>query len=76
LPVWTFAISTSLKTCRDLMFSYGVYPILVENMPTDWAMCARDYVETYGLKGSCLIKAEGPSPDHPDINHSMEIIDL
>ena len=76
LPVWTFAISTSLKTCRDLMFSYGVYPIRVKEMPTDWAACARNYVETYGLKGSCFIKAEGPSPDHPDINHSMEIIDL
>jgi pyruvate kinase len=76
LPVWTLAISTSLNTCRNLMFSYGVYPILVESMPTDWAMCARNYVETYRLEGSCFIKAEGPSPDHPDINHSMEIIDL
>lgn len=24
LPLWIFAICTSLKTCRDLMFSYGV----------------------------------------------------
>ncbi len=76
LPVWIIAISTSLKTCRDLMFSYGVYPILDDIESTDWVHRARGYVKTHGLKGSCLIKAEGPSPKHPDITHKMEIIEL
>ena len=76
LPVWIIAVSPSLKTCRDLMFSYGVYPIMEENRPKDWATCARGYVETHGFKGSCFIKAEGPSPAHPEINHKMEIIEL
>ena len=76
LPVWIFAISTSLKTCRDLMFSYGVYPILEENGSEDWVARAKRYVKTHELKGSCLIKAEGPSPAHPDMNHKMEIIEL
>jgi pyruvate kinase len=58
------------------MFSYGVYPILEESKPKDWIASARGYVKTHGLKGTCLIKAEGPSPDHPDINHKMEIIEL
>lgn len=76
LPAWIIAVSTSLKTCRDLMFSYGVYPILEESTPKDWAACARGYVEQYGFEGSCFIKAEGPSPDHPDVNHKMEILEL
>ena len=76
LPVWIFAISTSLKTCRDLMFSYGVYPILEENLPEDWIDHARGYVESHGLQGSCFIMAEGPSSDHPNVNHKMEIIEL
>ena len=76
LPVWIMAISTSLKTCRDLMFSYGVHPIMEESRPKDWPDTARDYVKKYDLQGSCLLKAEGPSPDHPDINHKMEIIEL
>ncbi len=76
LPVWIIAISTSRKTCRDLMFSYGVYPMLEKNQPEDWADFARRYVETRGLKGTCFIKAEGPSLDHPNVNHKMEIIEL
>jgi pyruvate kinase len=76
LPVWIIAISTSLKTCRDLMFSYGVYPVMEDIRPTNWPETAKNYVEKFQLQGSCLIKAEGPSPDHPDINHKMEIIEL
>jgi len=76
LPVWIFSFSSSLKTCQDLLFSYGVYPILEDTTSTDWTLQAREYVKTFGLQGSTLIKAEGPSADHPDINHQLEIIVL
>ena len=78
LPVWIIAISSSQKTCRDLMFSYGVCPVLekTKTEPEDWAARARECVKDHGLKGTCFIKAEGPSPDHPEINHKMEIIEL
>ena len=76
LPVWIIAVSNSLKTCRDLMFSYGVYSILEESQPKDWDARARRYAEIHGFRGSCFIKAEGPSADRPDINHKMEIIEL
>jgi len=72
LPVWIIAVTSSLKTCRDLMFSYGVYPILEKDQPKDWAERARQYAQAHGFKGSCFIRAEGPSPDHPDVNHKME----
>ncbi|AGF76903.1 pyruvate kinase [Desulfocapsa sulfexigens DSM 10523] len=76
LPVWILAVSTSVKTCRDLMFSYGVHPILEKKRPENWTNTARNYIKTFGLEGNCMVKAEGPSPDHPDINHKMEIIEL
>ena len=76
LPVWIIAISTSLKTCSNLMFSYGVYPIHEESTPKDWVASAKSYIKAHGFKGNCFIKAEGPSPDHPDSTHKMEIIEL
>ena len=76
LPVWIIAISASLKTCNDLMFSYGVFPIHDESQSTDWIARAKGYAEAHGFDGTCFIKAEGPSPGHPDINHKMEIIEL
>jgi len=76
LPVWIIAVSTSFKTCQDLMFSYGVFPMHEECKPENWVTCARDYVKNHNIEGTCFIKAEGPSLDHPDINHKMEIIEL
>lgn len=76
LPVWIFAISTSFKTCQDLMFSYGVIPLHKACKPEDWVSFARDYAKQCAIEGTCFIKAEGPSSDHPNVNHKMEIIEL
>lgn len=76
LPVWIIAISSALKTCQDLLFSYGVYPIHEESKPKDWTVYAKDYAQGHDFKDTWFIKAEGPSEDHPEINHKMEIIEL
>ncbi|MBM9538596.1 pyruvate kinase [Desulfobulbus alkaliphilus] len=76
LPTWILGVSSNRKTCKELLFSYGVFPIYEINHPTDWTDFARDYALKYRLKGSCIIQTEGPSPENPDRNHKMEIIDL
>lgn len=76
LPTWILAVSSNKKTCRELLFSYGVFPIYEINHPHDWTDFARDYALKYRLKGSCIIQTEGPSPENPERNHKMEIIDL
>ncbi|MBU0945223.1 MAG: pyruvate kinase [Proteobacteria bacterium] len=76
LPVWILAITPIHKTCQELLFSYGVWPILEQDHPTDWSDYARYWVETFGLSGKCILQTEGPSPDHPTTNHKIEIISL
>ncbi|VAW41891.1 Pyruvate kinase [hydrothermal vent metagenome] len=76
LPKWILAVSSSEKTCRELMFSYGVYPILEKEHPHDWTAYGRHYAKEHALTGSFIIQTEGPSPEHPEINHKMEIIAL
>lgn len=76
LPTWILGISSNKKTCREMLFSYGVLPIYEPNHPADWTDYARDYAIKYRLKGSCIIQTEGPSPESPHRNHKMEIIDL
>jgi pyruvate kinase len=76
LPTWILSVSSNKKTCRELLFSYGVFPLYEINHPADWTDFARDYALKYGLMGSCIIQTEGPSPETPDRNHKMEIIDL
>ncbi len=76
LPVWIIAVSPGDKTCQELQFSYGVFPLLERDHPGDWTGHARGYAAALGLEGSCIIQTEGPSPDHPSANYRMEIIKL
>lgn len=76
LPVWIMAVSANERTCQNLMFTYGVCPILETAHPSDWSDYARHYALQYGLIGTTMLQTEGPSPVHRGNNHKMEIIDL
>ncbi|MDA3970933.1 MAG: pyruvate kinase, partial [Desulfobulbaceae bacterium] len=76
LPVWILAVSANERTCQNLMFTYGVFPILETAHPNDWSDYARHYALQYGLIGTTMLQTEGPSPVHRGNNHKMEIIDL
>ena len=76
LPTWIIAVSSNKQTCRELLFSAGVFPLYETTHPGDWTTIARDYANRFALKGSCIIQTEGPSPENPHRNHKMEIIDL
>ncbi|MEK6202112.1 MAG: hypothetical protein N2A40_06810 [Desulfobulbaceae bacterium] len=74
--VWTFAVSSSEKTCQELLFSYGVHPLAASPMPEEWNLYADALQQRYELPGEFSILTEGPSPRHPDTNHRMELIPL
>ena len=76
LPVWIAAVSVDEATCQKLQFSYGVQPLHASETVEDWNLFARDWVQTHGLEGDLVILSAGPSPEHPEANNRMEIIDL
>ena len=76
LPCWIIAPSPSEKTCRELLFSFGVVPVLKRDKPSRWSPAVRSWVREFGLSGSAAIVTEGPSIEHPDMEHRLEIIEL
>jgi pyruvate kinase len=76
IPVWITAVSSLESTCQGLQFSYGVFPVHVQDRPEDWNAFAWDCLRSYGLEGELVILTEGPSSKHPEANNRMEIIDL
>lgn len=76
LPVWIVAVSPQEKTCIDLAFSYGVYPLFSEEDPEDWRAYAESLVSEAHLSGDVVILTQGPSRKHPETNHRMEVIDI
>jgi pyruvate kinase len=75
-PVWIAAISTREETCRRLQLSWGVHALHVAKYPEDWKTFARAWLRENGIEGNRVVLTEGPSPEHPEANHRMEIIDL
>jgi pyruvate kinase len=76
LPVWIAAITASEQVARELHLSYGVHPVCRPDPVTDWDAFAREWVSAHALSGTMAVLLRGPSADHPDANHTMELIDL
>lgn len=76
IPVWITAFSRIEKTCQDLMFSYGVFPVCEPDHPDDWRLWARKWLQAMGEVGNLVVLTEGPSKKHPYRNNRMEILDL
>jgi pyruvate kinase len=76
LPVWIVAVSRHETTCQRLQFSYGVYSEHQVTHPEDWRAFSRSWLAEHGITGRQAVVTEGPSTDHPEGNHRVEIIDL
>ena len=76
LPVWITALSQHEQTCQSLQFSYGVFPVKVDNDLAEWTPYLRDWFREQQMNEGVAILAQGPSPEHPCGNHRIEFMDL
>jgi pyruvate kinase len=75
-PVWMIALSPEERTCQNLQFSSGVHAVKLARDADDWGAFVRDYHQQYPLQGEMVLLTSGPSQEHPNTNHRMEIIEL
>jgi pyruvate kinase len=76
LPVWTVAVSSQERTCQNLVFSGGVYPVFEPDHPDEWNSFIKNWLKTHELKGETAVLTEGPSSKYPNANNRMELINL
>ena len=76
LLVWITAVSSQETTCQRLQFSYGVYPLYIEDHPDNWKPFAQALLKSQGLEGNLVVLTEGPSAKHPETNNRIELMDL
>jgi pyruvate kinase len=76
LPVWTIAVSPLARTCQELQFSYGVMAVLGSHDPASWSDYVRAWHRHHPLAGKLVLLTAGPSIEHPEANHRLEIIEL
>jgi pyruvate kinase len=75
-PVWMIALSPEERTCQNLQFSSGVHAVKLARDADDWGAFVRDYHRQTPLPGEMVLLTSGPSEEHPNTNHRMEIIEL
>lgn len=70
------AFSPNESTCQALQFSYGVNAVHVDKDRADWDSYTREWLATQGINEGLALLTQGPSEQHPDTNHRLEILDL
>jgi len=76
LAAWIVAVSQNEKTCQQLRFSYGVYPVLEPQHPVNWNHYIQNFLHNHEVSAEVVLLAEGPSAAHPDANHRVEIVTM
>jgi pyruvate kinase len=76
LPVPVIAVSRNKKTCRDLLFSYGIIPVYEPSEPLSWVEYAKMWLRRNALPGDFAILTQRVPVEDPRGNHRMEIINL
>jgi pyruvate kinase len=76
LPVPVIAVSRNKKTCRDLLFSYGVIPVYEPFEPPSWIEYSKMWLRRNALPGDFAILTQRVPAEDPKGNHRMEIINL
>jgi pyruvate kinase len=72
--VWVAALSRDPAVAQELVFSYGVYPINVVAEPSNWREFARTWLREQGVPGEFAMLVAGPSTQHAEANHRIEIM--
>jgi pyruvate kinase len=76
LPVPVIAVSRNKKTCRDLLFSYGVIPVYEPFEPPSWIEYSKMWLRRNALPGDFAILTQRVPAEDSKGNHRMEIINL
>jgi pyruvate kinase len=74
--VWIVALSQSEKTCQELLFSYGVYPVHEPELPGSWDRKAVDWLQQNKLDAELAILIEESDIRRERDTTVIEIIDL
>jgi pyruvate kinase len=72
--VWTVALSRDFGVCQGLAFSYGVYPVQLQQDPENWSGFAQLWLRENQVSGSLALLSAGPSAHHPEANYRLEFL--
>jgi pyruvate kinase len=76
LPVWIIGVSSSEKTCQDLQFTFGVFPVREKVRPESWERYACEWLGRHGLTEHLALLTQGSGYRRAGSTNNIEVIDL
>jgi pyruvate kinase len=76
LPVWIAAVSPNIRTCQNLIFSYGVIPVHESKPPPSRNGYFREWVQHHQLPGQFAILTRRLREKDLERGHRMDILNL
>jgi pyruvate kinase len=76
LNPWIVALSHSNRTCQRLTFSYGIYPVFLEDDRHDWRRIVNKWCARQKISSGIVIMTQGSSPHNPQNTDQIEIFTL
>ncbi len=76
LPTWIVAFSPYEKVCQELQFTWGVWTVLVEELPDNWHTYARNWSRNFEISGSLAIVTEGTGTLESGGTVRTDVLDL
>lgn len=73
-PLWIVALGRDPAVCQQLVFSYGVEPLQMDENPENWRDFAKAWLEEHEISGPIALLVAGPSRRNPEANYRIEFL--
>ncbi len=73
LPIWTVAVSDDVRVVQQLLFSCGVVPVHLPEVPASWNAFVREWLDRHALPGDFAVLTQRTEEEG---NHRVDFIDL
>jgi len=72
--LWIIALGRDPAICQELVFSYGVEPVLMVEDPKNWRDFAKAWLQEHQISGAIALLVAGPSTRNPEANYRLEFL--
>lgn len=76
LPVWIIAVGFDEAVCKHLQFSSGVYATYESEVPGEWSVYSRTWLQAHGVEADFVVLAHARTGTELETSYSLEIVEL
>jgi len=73
---WIVGLSRDPSVCQALVFSRGVEPLQLVEVPENWRNFAKTWLQQQQIRAQVALLVAGPSKQNPEANYRLEFLNV